>query len=120
MTDRTAKDKLTKKIAFELNKRTVKDVTPFEIIREVFRLGWEVHSADLVLYELDKIEAENKTLEKNIATLLKHGSFMDYKGRCEQYLHCRLCNSKWLWEDDEPSEHKDDCPLYADTLEGKP
>ena len=42
--------------------RTVQDVTPFEIIREVIRLGWEVHSADLIIYELDKIEATNTDL----------------------------------------------------------
>ena len=44
-------------------------------------------------------------------TLLEHGSFMDYKGGCEQFLHCRLCGNKWLWENDEPSDHKDSCPL---------
>ena len=30
---------------------------PFEIIREIIRLGWEVKSADLILYKLDQIEA---------------------------------------------------------------
>ena len=47
-----------------MNERTVKDVTPFEIVREIIRLGWEVHSADLILYELDKIEAENAALKR--------------------------------------------------------
>ena len=56
------------------------------------------------LHTVKVLSAENKAL-------LRHGSFMDYKGRCEQYIHCRLCDSKWLWENDEPSKHKDDCPL---------
>ncbi len=43
--------------------KQVKDVTPFEIIREVFNVGWEVHSADLVLFELDKIEERNEMTE---------------------------------------------------------
>jgi len=34
----------------------VKDITPVEIIREIFNLGWEVHKKELVLYELDRIE----------------------------------------------------------------
>lgn len=59
--------------------------------------------------------------EEDITSLLRHGSFMDYKGRCEQYLHCRLCGKKWLWENDEPSEHKETCLylLRANILEGK-
>jgi len=50
-----------------MSERTVKDVTPFEIVREIIRLGWEVHSADLILYELDKIEAENAALRRFIS-----------------------------------------------------
>lgn len=58
-----------------------------------------------------RIHHEGNELQKNVAFLLLHGSFMDYKGSCEQYLHCRLCGKMWLWENDEPSEHKKDC-LY--------
>ncbi|KKL76430.1 hypothetical protein LCGC14_2045010 [marine sediment metagenome] len=33
-------------------------VTPFDIIREVFNLGWQIQSEDLVLQKLDEIEAK--------------------------------------------------------------
>ena len=86
-----------------------------------YRNGEEIDCAEIErrLNEYDKLKKATEGLSAENETLLRHGSFMDYKGRCEQYLHCRLCDSKWLWENDEPSEHKDDCPLYVDILEGK-
>jgi len=49
-----------------MKKRTVKDVTPFEIIKGIIELGWEVHSADLIIYELDKIESQNAALVEGL------------------------------------------------------
>lgn len=58
--------------------KAMEDVTPFDIIREVFNLGWQMHSEDLVLHELDKIETK-LTHYREVARLLKEGMGMvDY------------------------------------------